>query len=69
MQGRAVAHLNTMLQRLGESYGNFSPVEISDVFDAETEKSVKQWQRVIRAEETGEVDKLTWERLTQWYRR
>lgn len=69
MQGRAVAHLNTMLQRLGESYGNFSPVEISDVFDAETERSVKQWQRVIRAEETGEVDKLTWERLTQWYLR
>ena len=69
MQSRAVAHLNTMLQRLGESYGNFSPVEISDVFDAETERSVKQWQRVIRAEETGEVDKLTWERLTQWYLR
>ena len=69
MQGRAVAHLNTMLQRLGESYGNFSPVEISDVFDAETERNVKQWQRVIRAEETGEVDKLTWERLTQWYLR
>ncbi|MBR5826129.1 MAG: peptidoglycan-binding protein [Clostridia bacterium] len=67
MQSGTVAHLNTMLQRLGESYGNFSTIEVSDVFDAETERNVKQWQRVIRTEETGEVDKLTWERLVEWY--
>lgn len=63
----AVYHLKTMLLYLGQNYGNFGLITVNDEFDADTEKSVRQWQRVIRAEETGEVDKLTWERLTQWY--
>ena len=69
MQSSAVAHLKAILNKLSEAYGNFSPLEVSDVFEAETERNVKQWQRVIRAEETGEVDKLTWERLVEWYMR
>ena len=64
---RSVYHLRTMLRYLGERYNNFELIEVSDEFDEATEKSVRQWQRVIRAEETGEADKLTWERLTQWY--
>lgn len=63
----AVYHLKTMLLYLGRNYGNFDEVTVNDEFDAETEKSVRQWQRVIRTEETGEVDKLTWERLVGWY--
>ena len=63
----AVYHLKTMLRYLGGKHGNFDTLEVSDEFDAETEKSVRQWQRVIRTEETGEVDKLTWERLISYY--
>lgn len=63
----AVYHLKTMLLYLGRNYANFGFITVNDEFDAETEKSVRQWQRAIRAEETGEVDKLTWKRLTEWY--
>lgn len=63
----AVYHLKTMLLYLGQNYGNFGFITVNDEFDADTEKSVRQWQRVIRTEETGEVDKLTWERLVEWY--
>lgn len=63
----AIYHLKTMLRYLGQKHGNFDEVSVSDEFDGETEKSVRQWQRVIRAEETGVVDKLTWERLVAWY--
>ena len=63
----AILHLKAMLRYLGGKYRNFELVDVSDEFDEATEKSVRQWQRVIRTEETGEVDKLTWERLVEWY--
>lgn len=65
----AVYHLKTMLRYLGGKHGNFALLNVDDEFDEATEKSVRQWQRVIRTEETGEVDKLTWERLVEWYLR
>lgn len=65
----AVYHLKTMLLYLGQKHGNFGVLNVDDEFDEATEKSVRQWQRVIRTEETGEVDKLTWERLAEWYRK
>ena len=65
----AVYHLKTMLLYLGQNHSNFALLNVDDEFDEATEKSVRQWQRVIRAEETGEVDKLTWERLMEWYMR
>ena len=65
----AVYHLKTMLRYLGGKQGNFALLNVDDEFDEATEKSVRQWQRVIRTEETGEVDKLTWERLAEWYLR
>lgn len=67
MKDDVIFHLKTMLRYLGGKHGNFEEVTVNDEFDAETEKSVRQWQRVIRAEETGEVDKLTWNRLVEWY--
>lgn len=63
----AILHLKTVLRYLGGKYRNFELIEVSDEFDEATEKSVRQWQRVIRAEETGEVDKFTWERLISYY--
>ena len=63
----AILHLKAALRCLGGKYHNFDLLEISDEFDEVTGKSVRQWQRVIRTEETGEVDKLTWERLISYY--
>ncbi len=67
MKDDVIYHLKTMLLYLGRRHGNFEEVTVGDEFDGETEKSVRQWQRVIRTEETGEVDKLTWNRLVEWY--
>lgn len=67
MKDSSVIHLKTMLLYLGQKHSNFSTIAVDDEFDTETEKSVRQWQRVIRAPETGEVDKLTWNRLVEYY--
>lgn len=65
--GKAVHTLNLMLSQLGELYDNFSAVNSGDEFTEETLKEVKKWQQVIGHEISGEVDKLTWNRLSQHY--
>ncbi len=67
MKDDVIFHLKTMLLYLGRKHGNFNEVTVGDEYDEETEKSIRQWQRVIRTEETGEVDKLTWNRLAEYY--
>lgn len=65
--GREVQTLNIMLSRLGELYSNFRFEDMGDEFTDETEREVKKWQKVIGHEITGEVDKLTWNRLSEHY--
>lgn len=65
--GREVHTLNLMLRRLGELYSNFRFENTGDEFTAETEREVRKWQKVIGHEITGEVDKLTWNRLAEHY--
>lgn len=65
--GREVHTLNLMLRRLGELYSNFRSENTGDEFTAETEREVRKWQKVIGHEITGEVDKLTWNRLAEHY--
>lgn len=65
--GKAVHTLNLMLSQLGELYDNFSAVNAGDEFTEKTLKEVKKWQQVIGHEISGEVDKLTWNRLAQHY--
>jgi peptidoglycan hydrolase-like protein with peptidoglycan-binding domain len=65
--GREVQTLNMMLSRLGELYSNFGFEDIGDEFTDETEREVKKWQKVIGHDITGEVDKLTWNRLSEHY--
>lgn len=65
--GREVHTLNLMLRRLGELYLNFSFENTGDEFTAETEREVRKWQKVIGHDITGEVDKLTWNRLAEHY--
>ncbi|MEE1320164.1 MAG: peptidoglycan-binding protein [Acutalibacteraceae bacterium] len=67
MRSNVVYHLKTMLLFLSQRHDNFSSVTVSDVFDAETESSVRQWQRVIRVPDNGIVDKVTWNALADYY--
>ena len=65
--GREVHTLNMMLRRLGELYSNFRFENTGDEFTAETEREIRKWQKVIGHDITGEVDKLTWNRLAEHY--
>ncbi len=67
MRSNAVYHLNTMLLHLGQKHGNFGEIRVTDLFDRETERSVRQWQRAIRTKENGIVDKFTWNMLADYY--
>ena len=64
---KEVHMLNIMLNSLSEKYSNFENVGHSDEFSAKTKNEVEKWQRVIGHQVTGEVDKLTWNRLAQQY--
>ena len=65
--GREVHTLNLMLRRLGELYSNFNLTNTGNEFTYETGNEVKKWQKIINHEITGEVDKLTWNRLAEHY--
>ncbi|MBQ7295316.1 MAG: peptidoglycan-binding protein [Clostridia bacterium] len=59
--------LHLMLNKLAESYANFTLLPLQSLFGENTEREVMRWQRVISHEETGEVDKLTWNSLAEFY--
>ncbi len=65
--GREVQTLNMMLSRLSELYSNFNLANIGDEFTDETRREVENWQKIIDHDITGEVDKLTWNRLAEHY--
>lgn len=65
--GKEVQTLNRMLQHLGELYSNFALSEADDRFTDETQREVKKWQEIIGHNVSGEVDKLTWNRLAEHY--
>lgn len=64
---KQVHMLNMMLNYLSDTHDNFENAGHSDEFTADTERQVKKWQNVIAHEITGEVDKLTWNRLAEYY--
>lgn len=59
--------LHLMLNRVAENYDNFTPLPVQSFFDESTEREVRRWQRVISHEESGRVDKLTWNTLAEFY--
>ena len=67
MKNNAIYHLKTMLLFLSQRHDNFSAVTVNDIFDTETEKNVRQWQRAIRVPDNGIVDKTTWNALADYY--
>ena len=64
---KEVHMLNMMLNSLSEKYSNFENVGRSDEFSTKTKNEVEKWQKIIGHQVTGEVDKLTWNRLAEQY--
>lgn len=60
-------NLNLMLSHLGRSYANFDVLELTSAFTPQTKAQVINFQKVIDREQTGRVDKETWNALSQLY--
>lgn len=67
MDNTLVYTLHLMLNKVSLRYDNFTPLPLQSLFDDNTEREVKRWQRVIATEESGEVDKTTWNNLAEFY--
>lgn len=59
--------LHLMLNNVADKYTNFTPLLLQSLFDENTEREVKRWQRVISHPESGQVDKVTWNNLAEFY--
>lgn len=59
--------LHLMLNHVASRYDNFSSLPLQSLFDENTEREVKRWQRVISHTESGRVDKITWNTLAEFY--
>ncbi len=66
-ENELVEKLKIMLNAVSDACGNFPSLERDSVFDRDTEKAVRRWQAVIFEQETGEVDKITWNSLATYY--
>jgi len=62
-RGFTVTALQYILQELEALYGGMRDVTLSGTYDRATEDAVREFQRVNRLPETGEVDLLTWNLL------
>ena len=67
MDSTLVYTLHLMLNNVARKYDNFTPLPLQSLFDENTEREVKRWQRVISHPESGQVDKVTWNNLAEFY--
>lgn len=67
MQNIYVKELQYYLAVIGAYYQNVMPVEITGYFGEQTENSVKSFQRVFGIEQTGIVDRRTWNDIYRAY--
>lgn len=59
--------LHLMLNKVASNFSNFKAIDLNSVFTQNTQREIKRWQRVISHEETGEVDKTTWNSIAMFY--
>lgn len=67
MDNTLVYTLHLMLNAVAAQYDNFTLLPMQSIFDENTEREVKRWQRVISHSESGQVDKATWNNLAEFY--
>ena len=59
--------IQLLLMELRATYGFLEDVVESGVYDEETERAIKAFQRANLLEETGRVDEGTWNRIVREY--
>ena len=59
--------LHLMLNNIAGRYENFTSLPLQSLFDDNTEREVRRFQRVISHTENGQVDKTTWNNLAEFY--
>ncbi len=59
--------LQVMLKRLSDRYSNVPNVEITGVYDPKTKETVVKLQEIFRIDQSGEVDKQTWNKINSLY--
>lgn len=62
-----VETLKIMLNAVADRHGNFPALSRDSIFDTETQAAVRKWQEVVFVPITGEVDKVTWNSLAEYY--
>lgn len=67
MDNTLIYTLHLMLNNIASRYDNFTLLPLQSLFNDNTEREVRRWQRVISAEESGQVDKETWNYLAEFY--
>lgn len=67
MQNNQVRGLQYFLAVVGAYYASVQPIQITGYYDAQTEASVKSFQRVFGLPQTGIVDETTWNDLFRAY--
>lgn len=65
--GDTVYILQAILQRLGREFANLHPPRVTGMYDASTERAVRELQQVGGLPATGRVDKATWNLLAGHY--
>ncbi len=67
MDNTLVYTLHLMLNNIADRYENFTSLPLQSLFDDNTEREVRRFQRVISHTESGQVDKVTWNNLAEFY--
>ncbi len=67
MQNEQVRGLQYFLAVVGAYYESVQPIQITGIYDKQTEESVKSFQRVYGLPVTGAVDEATWNDIYRAY--
>jgi len=59
--------LQIMLKKIADRYDNVPNVELSGVYDPQTKQTVIKLQEIFRLDQTGKVDKQTWNHIEKIY--
>ena len=59
--------LQAVLDKISSRYENVPPIKITGLYDEDTENNVKFLQNIFGLEETGEVNRKTWNKLSKMY--
>ncbi len=66
-QGDIVYAVKIMLNSFGRRYANYVQLELTNIYDAQTEENIKLFQQRTMLPVTGIVDRVTWNAMVTIY--